>query len=400
MARISGNNDKTITRTTCPRDCYDACGIAVVRRSDGAVRVLGDPDHPVSRGALCGKCAIAYNGAFLDKSARLLSPLKRIGAKGDGRFAEIGWDEATGEIADRLKAILATGGPETILHGHYTGTCSLLAGGFPQRFFNRLGAGEIDPDSICNAAGHAALGYLYGTSSLGFDPRSAKEAACILVWGANPSAAAPHMHKYWLKETPAKVIVIDPVRHDTAAAADLHLQPYPGSDAALAFAMLRVMRDQRAQALQYGSGQGSPALREHILQIMALEGIRASVDDVVVTTGSQHALELMTKLFIDPGDVVLAEAPSYVTALVVFKSFQAEISHVAMDEHGLVPEALRERIASLRTQGKRIKFLYTVPTFSNPAGVTLTVFPDGRSLIHGVTDLGRAKSIHARFVGC
>jgi len=134
----------------------------------------------------------------------------------------------------------------------------------------------------------------------------------------------------------------------------------------------RVMRDQRAQALQYGSGQGSPALREHILQIMALEGIRANVDDVVVTTGSQHALELMTKLFIDPGDVVLAEAPSYVTALVVFKSFQAEVSHVAMDEHGLIPEALRERIASLRAQGRKIKFLYTVPTFSNPAGVTLS----------------------------
>ncbi|MEO6944999.1 MAG: PLP-dependent aminotransferase family protein [Lacisediminihabitans sp.] len=134
----------------------------------------------------------------------------------------------------------------------------------------------------------------------------------------------------------------------------------------------RVMRDQRAQALQYGSGQGSPALREHILQIMALEGIRANVDDVVVTTGSQHALELMTKLFIDPGDVVLAEAPSYVTALVVFKSFQAEVSQVAMDEHGLIPEALRERIAELKAAGKRIKFLYTVPTFSNPAGVTLS----------------------------
>ena len=244
MAQGIGSTDKTIIRTTCPRDCYDACGIAVVKRADGLVRVLGDPDHPVSRGALCGKCAIAYNGAFLDPTARLLSPLRRIGAKGEGRFAEIGWDEALAEVADRLQAILRDHGPETILHGHYTGTCSLLAGGFPQRFFNRLGAGEIDPDSICNAAGHAALGYLYGTSALGFDPRSAKDAACILVWGANPSAAAPHMHKHWLKETPAKVIVIDPVRHDTAAAADLHLQLYPGSDAALAFAMLRVMRDE------------------------------------------------------------------------------------------------------------------------------------------------------------
>lgn len=135
----------------------------------------------------------------------------------------------------------------------------------------------------------------------------------------------------------------------------------------------RVMRDEnRSIALQYGSGQGMPALREHILQVMALEGIRASVDDIVVTTGSQHALELVTKLFINPGDVVLAEAPSYVTAITVFKSFQADINHVAMDEFGLIPQALRETIARTRAAGKTIKFLYTVPTFSNPAGVTLT----------------------------
>jgi DNA-binding transcriptional MocR family regulator len=137
-------------------------------------------------------------------------------------------------------------------------------------------------------------------------------------------------------------------------------------------AFAKVMRDKGPQALQYGSGQGVPELREHILDIMAMEGIRGSVDDVVVTTGSQHALELVTKLFINPGDVVLAEGPSYVTALVVFKSFQAEISHVPMDEHGLIPEALRQRIAELKAQGKRLKFLYTVPSFSNPAGVTLT----------------------------
>lgn len=140
----------------------------------------------------------------------------------------------------------------------------------------------------------------------------------------------------------------------------------------IAEAFAKVMREQGPQALQYGSGQGIPALREHILEIMALEGIRASVDDVVVTTGSQHALELVTKLFIDPGDVVLAEGPSYVTAMVVFNSFQADIQHVTMDEHGLIPQALRESIASIKAAGKKIKFLYTIPTFSNPAGVTLT----------------------------
>ena len=140
----------------------------------------------------------------------------------------------------------------------------------------------------------------------------------------------------------------------------------------IADAFARMMSTQGPQALQYSSGQGIPALREQILEVMAMEGIRASVDDVVVTTGSQHALELVTKLFINPGDVVLAEGPSYVTAMVVFNSFQADINHVPMDEHGLIPEALRQAISRLTAAGKTIKFLYTIPSFSNPAGVTLT----------------------------
>jgi 2-aminoadipate transaminase len=140
----------------------------------------------------------------------------------------------------------------------------------------------------------------------------------------------------------------------------------------IAGAFAKMMHESGPQALQYGSGQGIPALREHILEIMALEGIRASVDDVVVTTGSQHALELVTKLFINPHDVVLAEGPSYVTAMVVFNSFQADVKHVAMDDHGLIPQALRETIARLKAEGRTIKFLYTIPTFSNPAGVTLS----------------------------
>ena len=140
----------------------------------------------------------------------------------------------------------------------------------------------------------------------------------------------------------------------------------------IAGAFERMMAKQGPQALQYSSGQGISALRERILEVMELEGIRAGVDDVVVTTGSQHALELVTKLFINPGDVVLAEGPSYVTAMVVFNSFQADINHVPMDEHGLIPEALRQAIARLKASGKTIKFLYTIPSFSNPAGVTLT----------------------------
>ena len=125
------------------------------------------------------------------------------------------------------------------------------------------------------------------------------------------------------------------------------------------------------KALQYGSGQGDPLLRELICEVMALEGVEASPEDVVVTVGSQQALDLVTRVFCDPGDVVLAEAPSYVGALGTFAAYQADVVHVAMDEHGLVPEALREAVAAVQASGRRAKFLYTVPNFHNPAGVSM-----------------------------
>jgi anaerobic selenocysteine-containing dehydrogenase len=240
-----------VVLTTCPRDCYDACGIAVVKR-DGAIRhVRGDPGHPVSRGKLCRKCSIGYNGAFLDPQARLTRPFRRVGGKGEGRFEPVSWDEALGEIAERLRHVQGTFGAQTVLNAHYTGTFSLLAYFFPLRFFNRLGATEVDPDTICNKAGHVALEYVYGTSLVGFDPLTARDSACIIVWGANPSASAPHAHDHWLPESPARVIVVDPVRTPTAAAADLHLQPFPGSDAALAFALLHVIAREGLADLEF-----------------------------------------------------------------------------------------------------------------------------------------------------
>ncbi|MEP9384192.1 PLP-dependent aminotransferase family protein [Nocardioides sp. KR10-350] len=125
-------------------------------------------------------------------------------------------------------------------------------------------------------------------------------------------------------------------------------------------------------AMQYGSGQGVPELREQITDVMRLEGIDAHPDDVVVTVGSQQAVDLVTRIFCDPGDVVICEAPSYVGALGVFKSYQCEVVHAEMDAHGLVPDALRQAIAATKAAGKSIKFLYTIPNFHNPAGVTLS----------------------------
>ena len=126
------------------------------------------------------------------------------------------------------------------------------------------------------------------------------------------------------------------------------------------------------QALQYGSGQGIAELREQICQVMAVEGIRAHPDDVTVTVGSQMALDLVTRVFCDPGDVILAEAPSYVGALTTFASYQASVVHIEMDDDGLIPAAVSAAIDSCRAAGRRIKFLYTIPNFHNPAGVTMS----------------------------
>lgn len=134
----------------------------------------------------------------------------------------------------------------------------------------------------------------------------------------------------------------------------------------------RLITERGSVALQYGSAQGDADLREQICGVMAAEGIDAHPDDVVVTAGGQQALDLITRLFVDPGDIVLAEGPSYVGALGAFAAHRAEVVHVEMDDEGLVPEALREKIEHLAASGRRAKFLYTVPTFQNPAGVSLS----------------------------
>ena len=201
-----------IILTTCPRDCYDSCGVAV-RVRDGVIdQVRGDPNHPMSHGRLCAKCSTGYNNEWLDPDVRLTRPLRRVGPKGSGQFMPISWDEAIGEITDQLMRIVASNGAHTIINVHYSGTLSLLAYFFPMRFFNRLGATEVVPDSICNLAGHVALPYVFGTSFEGFDPRTVRDAACVVIWGANPATSAPHAFEHWFHEAPGVKIVVDAIR--------------------------------------------------------------------------------------------------------------------------------------------------------------------------------------------
>ena len=150
----------------------------------------------------------------------------------------------------------------------------------------------------------------------------------------------------------------------------------------------QLIASQGATALQYCTAQGDAGLRERICDVMALEEIRAHPDEVVITVGSQQALDLLARIFIDPGDVVLVEAPSYVGALGAFAAYQADVVHVAMDDDGLIPEALEEAIRRTAAAGRRAKFLYTVPNFHNPAGVTLAA---GRR--HRILDICRRAGL-------
>lgn len=137
-------------------------------------------------------------------------------------------------------------------------------------------------------------------------------------------------------------------------------------------AFLSMMSSKKNYALQYGGGQGDLRLREQIQEIMALDGVHGSVEDITITTGSQHGLELIADLFLDAGDVVLVEAPSYVGAVGIFRHKEAHIEHVFTDAQGISPEALIEAADRLRSEGKKIKLLYVVPNFANPSGVTLS----------------------------
>lgn len=133
-----------------------------------------------------------------------------------------------------------------------------------------------------------------------------------------------------------------------------------------------VVSEEGAAALQYGSAQGDPVLREQICDYMTLEGITSVPDDVIVTVGSQQALDLITRVFVDPGDIVLTEAPTYVTAINTFAAFQADIRHVSMDGDGVDPDELDRALTEAARAGRTVKFFYTVPNFQNPAGITMT----------------------------
>jgi 2-aminoadipate transaminase len=137
--------------------------------------------------------------------------------------------------------------------------------------------------------------------------------------------------------------------------------------------MSEIASDRLARALQYGPTEGSLAARETVCRVMAAEGASAEPEDVLITTGGQQGLDLIAKVLIDPGDVIIAEGPTYPGAISAFTSYEARIEHIAIDHDGMDPQRLRERLADLDSEGATVKFLYLIPNFQNPAGVTLSL---------------------------
>jgi anaerobic selenocysteine-containing dehydrogenase len=231
----------TIVRGACPHDCPDTCALHVTVADGRAIKVEGDPDHPTTRGVLCTKVARYLERTYSEK--RVLHPLRRVGAKGEGRFERIGWDEALDTIASRFREIADSAeGPQAILPYSYAGTMGLLQyGSMDRRFFHKLGASLLDR-TICATAGKAGYAATIG-ASIGTDLEQFENARLILIWGSNPVVSNLHL---WTrvqeaKRRGAKLIAIDPYRSQTAEKCHEHLALMPGTDAALALGVMHVL---------------------------------------------------------------------------------------------------------------------------------------------------------------
>jgi anaerobic selenocysteine-containing dehydrogenase len=239
-----------VRHSVCALDCPDACSLLVHVEGGRATRLRGNPDHPVTRGFLCGKVAQYLEREYSPQ--RLLYPQKRAGAKGEGRFTRISWDEALDTIAERLGAIAREFGSESILPYSYAGTMGLLNGsGMDRRFFHRLGASRLDR-TICSATGGAALtatlGLRYGT-----EPEQFRHAKLILAWAANIHGTNVHLWPFIVeaRRDGAKLYAIDPIRTRTAALADRHFAINPGSDLALALGLMHVLIGEKLHDADY-----------------------------------------------------------------------------------------------------------------------------------------------------
>lgn len=230
----------TFVRGACPHDCPDTCAVITEVQDGKAIRFFADPDHSFTQGWLCAKVR-----PYLDRvyhPDRLTTPLRRVGPKGSGQWEPISWETAISEILTRWKQIIAEYGPAAILPYSYSGTLGLLQLAVcNERFWRRLGASGLER-SICGAAAETSVQMTFGGRHAP-DAAHIMDTKLILIWGHNPGSTSPHFMPFLrqAQRSGTKVVVIDPRRTITARSADLHLQPKPATDGALALGMLNVI---------------------------------------------------------------------------------------------------------------------------------------------------------------
>ncbi len=249
----------------CPLDCPDTCGLLLHKENGKIVKVTGNPDHPITKGAICNKVRNMTERVY--DPDRVLYPLKRVGPKGEGKFERISWEEAVETITGRFKELIRTDGPESILPYSFYGNMGVLSvDGMDRRFFNALGSSRLD-QTICSVAGNegwaSVMGFKGGTS-----PEDTEDADLIIVWGGN--VISTNMHQVVLAEKArkkgAKVVVIDVHRNRTAQWADWFIPLYPGTDTALALGMMNVLFEQGLTDDEFLRCYtlGHEELREHV----------------------------------------------------------------------------------------------------------------------------------------
>jgi len=240
----------TVVRGGCPHDCPDTCAWQVTVEDGRAVKLAGDPNHPFTRGGLCAKV-----NRYLDRvydPDRVLYPLRRVGAKGEGRFQRVSWEEALGEVAARLKAVVEEWGGEAVLPYSFAGNMGLIQyQGLDRRFFARLGASQL-ARTICGGTANAGVAATLGTFT-GIRPEDVAHARYIVLWGANTVVTNLHLWPFvrQARQAGARLVVIDPLLTRTALEADWHLRPLPGSDGALALGMMHVIVREGLQDQDY-----------------------------------------------------------------------------------------------------------------------------------------------------
>lgn len=228
----------------CPHDCPDCCALETEVDEHGrAVCIRGRADHPITRGWLCAKVNRYLERVYHPE--RILYPMRRVGPKGSGEFARISWEEAIAEITARWHHIIAQQGAECILPYSYAGTLGLVNGAVTDsRFWNRLGACRLER-AICGHAAEEAVLLTVG-GRLAPSPEMLLHSRLVLIWGSNPASTAPHIMPFLrqAQRSGTRVVVIDPIRTLTARSADQHIQPCPGTDAALALSLMHVIVEE------------------------------------------------------------------------------------------------------------------------------------------------------------